>query len=406
MGVAASEVKALESRGATMFRKVAAVGKAAFLGLATAAILVGGASVAMASNFDMHMERVHTQAGASQAEVEALKNKVLSLAYATGQGPEKLAEALYHVESVGYRGAAAMSVLTEASKLATISGASLDETTYGLTSVMQTYGAKAQDAAKWAAFFNGVVGTGDMRMEAFNRAVGTGYFSAAQTFGVSAQSAGAALAFITDRGAHADEAATRLRMTLALMAAPSVKASTLLRAIGLSGGEVKARTDSMTAALKKAHLTTTVLASDLKKPDGLYVALHHLQTALKDSGLSAEAANALLSHAFGGGKSDSTILAMLNNLDTLKSKYVALGHNVKTYGESWKATTEQFSVKVKRLEAGAEALGIKLGNYLIPKIESLVSWLMKAADWASKHKTLVEALAIAIGGALVVAMLA
>jgi TP901 family phage tail tape measure protein len=385
-------------------RQLGAIGKAAFMGLAVGAIAVGAASVHMASNFDATMERVHTQAGASQREVDGLKDGVLRLGYATGQGPTKLADALFHVESVGYRGAAAMSVLTDAAKLATISGANLDDTTYGLTSVMQTFGAKAQDSAKWAAFFNSVVGAGDMRMEAFNKAVGTGYFSAAQTFGVSAQSAGAALAFMTDRGAHADEAATRLRMTIALIAAPSAKAATLLRDIGLKGADVKAATTSMTEALAKAHLTTVSLAADLKKPDGLYVALTHLQSALKASGLSAEAANALLSHSFGGGKSDATILAMLNNLDTLKSKYAAVGKGMGSYAESFKAASDQFQTKMHRLEAGAEALGIKFGNYLIPKIEQVVGWLMQAADWCTKHQTTVEYLAAAIGGVLAVAI--
>ena len=132
-------------------------------------------------------------------------------------------------------------------------------------------------------------------------------FSAAQSFGVSMESAGAALAFLTDRGMGADEASTRLRMSLALMAAPSQKAASLLAAIGMSGGEVKAATSTMTEALQKAGLSTTTLAADLKKPDGIYVALTDLRQHLMDSGLSAEAAAALMSKAFGGGRCTSML---------------------------------------------------------------------------------------------------
>ena len=404
MGAAGAEVETMATRGESRMKRLGAVGKAVATGLAVAAVSIGVASIHQASQFDTYMERVHTQAGATQAEVDRLKSKVIDLGGQTGQAPEALAEALYHVESVGYRGATAMAVLTQASKLATISGANLDDTTYGLTSIMQTYGAKAQDAAKYAAFFNSVVGAGDMKMEAFNRAVGTGYFSAAQTFGVSAQSAGAALAFMSDRGAHADEAATRLRMTLALIAAPSAKAASMLRAIGLSGPAVKASTETMTRALKKAGLTTVSLADDLKKPDGLYLALHHLQDALHKSGLSASAANALLSHAFGGGKSDATILSMLNNLGTLKSKFDAVGHGMGSYGESWKATTQQFSTQVKQLEATVQGLAIKLGNVLIPYVQKGAAELVKFGHFCAQHTTSVKVIAAAVAAFAVTAV--
>src|SRR5215472_8580816 len=249
-----------------------------------AGVVVGAASIDMASKFDRAMELIHTQAGASQKEVDGLKNKVLELAGKTAQSPLKLADALFHIESVGYRGAAALTVLDNAAKLATISGANLDDVTYGLTSIMNSYGAKSNEAAKYAAFFNAVVGAGDMRMQDFAASIGTGFFAAAQSFGVSLQSAGAALVFLTDRGMRADEASTRLRMSLALMAAPSQKAAKLLSAIGLSGPQVVAATDAMTKALDKAGLTTVRLGQDLKKPDGIYVALKDLQDHLKASG--------------------------------------------------------------------------------------------------------------------------
>lgn len=401
---AGGELETLEAKGATRFTKLASIGKAAALGIGVAAIGIGVASVHMASQFDQQMERVHTQAGATQHEVDALKGKVLDLGGATGQAPEKLAEALFHVESVGYRGAGAMNVLTQSAKLATISGANLDDVTYGLTSVMQTYGASTKDAAKWGAFFNSVVGAGDMRMQDFSKAVGTGYFSAAQTFGVGAQDAGAALAFMTDRGQHADAAATHLRMTLALMAAPTAKASKLLGDIGLKGPEIVARTSAMTQALQKAGLSTVKLSADLKKPDGIYVALKDLRDHLMRSGLSAEAAAALLARAFGGGKSSGTIMAMVNNLGVLKSKYEAVGKGTRSYGEAWAATQKQFAVQVKQLEASLEALGIKLGNVLIPKLQAAARWSMSVVQWFEKHKTVAQALAIVVGGVLLVAM--
>ena len=365
---------------------VAKAGKAISLGV----IGVGVASLDAASKFDAAMERIHTQARAPQAEVDALKQKVLDLAGKVGQAPLAIADALYHVESVGYRAAGAMDVVTEASKLAAISGADLETVTYGLTSVMQSYGAKATDAAKYAAFFNSVVGAGDMKMQDFSAAIGTGFFSAAQTFGVSMESAGAALAFMTDRGSSAEESSTRLRMSLALMAAPSAKASKLLIDLGMAGPQVTAATTEMTDALRKAGLTTTTLSEDLRKPDGFFVALTDLKQHLVDSGLSADAASALISHAFGGGRSDAAILGMVNNLAILRSKFDAVNTGVANYGADWTATQQQFQQQWKQAKASVEAMAVSLGNVLIPKVQATVAWF-------EKHKQVTKDLAYLLG---------
>lgn len=403
MQAAGKEVQGLNGMSATGF---ASMGKAAMgVGavMAGAALLVGVTTVKMASDFNAQMERIHTQAGASQTDVEGLKNKVLALAGTVGQGPGKLAEALYHVESAfqGIKQNDAMKILSDGAKLATISGANLDDTIYGLSSVMNTFGAKAQDSAKWAAYFNSVVGAGDMRMQDFNKAVGTGFLDTAQAFGVSAQSAGAALAFMTDRGQHADAAATHLRMSMALMAAPSAKATKILEGLGLTSTEV-ARTHSLLdGALQKSQITYSQLGSDLMKPDGFYVALKHLKSGLMATGMSAGAAAATLSHAFGGGKSDATILSMLNNLDTLKNKYAAVGKGMGSMGESWAKAQEQFSVKVDKAKASAEAFGIQIGEVLLPYAMKFIDWLSKSVTWLTQHAQAAKYAAIAVGVTLV-----
>src|SRR5690242_5262817 len=95
---------------------MAGAGKVAMTALAVGAAAVAYESVKLASSFDQAMELIHTQAGASQAEVEQLKQKVLDLAPAVGMGPEKLAEGLYHVESAGFRGAQALDITAAAAR--------------------------------------------------------------------------------------------------------------------------------------------------------------------------------------------------------------------------------------------------------------------------------------------------
>jgi TP901 family phage tail tape measure protein len=81
-------------------------------------------------------------------------------------------------------------------------------------------------------------GQGNMRMEDLVAALSTGVLPAAKNFGLSLQDVGAALATLTDNGMRADEAATRLRMTFSLVAAPSNKAEEALSMINMASTQL------------------------------------------------------------------------------------------------------------------------------------------------------------------------
>lgn len=358
----------------------------AFLPFSIAAGVGLGIASKAAIDFNQQMEYLHTQAGLSQQDVEGLKDKVLGLAPAVGQGPDKLAEAFYHIASAGngiWSTAQMLDMLKLSAEGAAVGNASLDDTTYSLTSTMASNIKGAQTAAEAMGNLNAIVGAGDMRFQDLNGAISTGIMATAATFGVDIRSMGTALATLTDNGEHADEASTRLRMTMALMAAPSQQAAKLLGDIGMKGPEVKAATDSMTQALQEAHLTTLTLADDLRKPNGIMVALQDLKTHLEQSGLSADAANALLSKSFGGGRTDAAMLTMLQNLDRMDAKYKIIGDNASKFGDSWSAQQDTAAQKMKDFQAQLDVLGVKLGNAFLPTLEQLAKSLGNVADWFS-----------------------
>src|SRR5581483_11811762 len=81
------------------------VGRTA-LGLTAPLIAVGAVAGKMAMSFQQSMELLHTQAGASQQEVNKLSKSVLNLASSgVVQSPQQLSEGLFHLESIGLRGA-------------------------------------------------------------------------------------------------------------------------------------------------------------------------------------------------------------------------------------------------------------------------------------------------------------
>lgn len=325
-----------------------------------------GEAAKQAVTFDQEMEKVHTQAGASQQEVDALTKSVLAMAPVVGSTPEQLAEGLYHIESAGFRGAQALQMLGEAAKGAAIGGANLEDVTQAMVGTMAVGLPDVTNASDAMAYLNEIVGIGDMRMDKLSMAIATGVLPSFKSAGLGMNDFGAALATVTDNVTPADEAATRLRMTVALMSAPSAAAASALAKIGMS---------------------STQMASDMRQPNGLLVAIEDLKQHLDDSNLSIEEQHAVLEKAFGGGKTSGTILTLIDETDRLKSKYEALGtatQRASTYQDAWAAQQQQANQKLKDFQSAVDVAGVKLGNGFLPQLTRLANDLAKLADGFSK----------------------
>lgn len=383
MGIAAAEMGPGSKLEGAM-RGLAAIGVAA--GAAVAAI--GTYAVHAASQFDASMERVHTQAGASQAEVERLKASVLDLAGPVAQSPNELALGLYHIESAGFRGAQALDMLKAAAQGATIGNANLEDVSQAMIATMASGIKGVGSAADAMALLNTTVGIGDMKMEQLAKAMATGILPSARIAGIGFSDVAAALATVTDNATPADETATRLRMTFAMLGAPTKAAAGHLAAMGISA---------------------TQLATDMRQPNGLLVALEDLRAHMDKmkGGFTGIPAQQALVRAFGGGRSSGTIMTLLTQIDRLKTKYAELGtasSRSAQYQDAWSKTQETFAYKVNALKATLEELAVRLGNMLIPVIEKLVGWLLIGVRWLEKHKAVAQALGGALMGVLVVAV--
>src|SRR6266536_2034326 len=376
-GVAKAEMSSFEAATTRM----AAAGKVA-MGMAVVGMAaIAFESVKLGAAFDQTMELIHTQAGASQSEVDGLKGKVLDLAAAVGIGPEKLAQGLYHIESTGLRDAAALDVLNASAKLTAIGLADLDTVTYSMSGVMSTGLKDVRNAADATAYLNQIVGMGDMKMQQLAAAIGTGALPAFKSAGLGLMDFGAALATVSDNSTPPEEGATRLRMTVSLLASPSHEAAKALGEIGLS---------------------STQLANDLQQPNGLLVAVMDLKHHLEASGKTAVEQNQIIERAFGGGRTSSTIQTLLLESDRLKDKYHELGDassRAAKFNEAWNSQQRQFSQQLHQVGAELQVVGVKVGEFLIPYIQ-------RSTEWLSKHTEVVKIAALVIGGILVAAMVA
>lgn len=332
---------------------------------------IAAESVKMAMNFQQSMELLVTNAGVSQSAIAGLSSAILAMSGQVGQSPEDLATAMYHIASAGqgvWSAAQQLDILKTAAEGAAIGQASLDDTTYALTSALASNVKGASDASQMMATLVAIVGSGDMHMQDLNAAIGTGFLGTAAAFGVSIQSVGAALATLGDNGEQGAAAATRLRMMMSLMASPSAAAAKVLGDLGLTTEEVSTATGTMSQVFQETGLTTTKLADDLQQPDGITVAIQDLQSHLEDAGMTASQTDTVLAKAFGGGRTDAALLQLLQNTDRLNQKFQDINASTGNFATDW--AEQQATMKQQWDDAwsGIEADMVKLGVEIMPDV--------------------------------------
>lgn len=364
---ASAESAAASSSLTSRLKKVGpaatAVGKQTAKGLkygAVAAVGLGVAAAKMSIDFTHSMGQISEQAGATKSEVEKLKGEVLDLAKKSIFSPNDLAQGLFHIESVGIRGAKAMKTLNAAQKLATVGNADLETTTYAMVSAQETGIKGTKNLTKEIGLLNAIVGTGDLRMEDLTAALSSGILPTAKSFGLSLRDVGAALDVMTARGVPAQQAATRLRMTFSLLGAQTDKAKGALSSIGIEEGKL----------------------GEVLQKKGLIPAVQLLADKLKNAGDKAAQAQ-VLTEAFGGGKSSATIMTLVQNVDDLGQRYDTLGKNAGNFNEKLKEAKDEPINKLKTAWSNVQVLLINLGSKIVP---SVVDGFTKVVDIVTDDK--------------------
>lgn len=326
--------------------------------LPLAAIIAAAFAVKADTTFSADLTRIQTQAGATAQQVAEVRKETLALAPTVGIGPDKLADGFYHLYSAGFQGAQALDIETAAAKEARIGNADLGTTVQALIGLEAAHIKGITSAGQAVTVLNTIVGNGDLKLQDLAKSLGTGAVAASAIFGLSIQDLGGALDTLTDNTVKPQEAMTRLRMTIALIGAPSGAAVKSLGDIGLGA---------------------TTLGDDLRKPQGLVTALTDFENHLKSSGESATQQAATLAHIFGGGRSSGAVDILINEMDRLKTKtdalYAATASGSKVFDASWATTEATTKQKLASLGAGFQVLAIDVGHDLQGPVNGFLNLL-------------------------------
>ena len=345
---------------------------------------LGYFSAKAAINFQAAMEQIHTQAGASQSEVDAMSKSVLGMTRTMqyAQGPQDLAKGLYHIESIGLRGKTALDALKIASQGAAVGGTNLEDTATALGAAMKATGGNAGDLTHLMGTLNGIVGAGNMRMADLVQALGTGAVPAFENAGLTIKDFGGALAVLVDQGYQASSASAQMATALHFLYDPSAKANKALASMGMSA---------------------TQMAADLHQPQGLLVALRDLHSHLAN--LSPVDAEQKLGAILPGGRG-RVFLTLLRSLDLYQGKLDRVGKTSNSLTEDIRRTHETAAFKIKAAWSGIQGAMVQFGATLLPIIATvlppLVHLLTGLFDWLRKLPGPVKDFGVAFAGFLLV----
>lgn len=406
-------MSAAEARAKTASQKMSLTGQRMTKYLSLPIAAVGYAAVKSSLNFEQSMTQVSTQAGLPIKNVKALSETILNMAKKTTQGPNELAKAMYHVQSVmGNTPSMAkkLDILSQATKLSQIGSSDMEETTTALAAAIRTGIPGVNGYGEAWKNINGIVGAGNMRMQDFVNAVGTGVLPVAKLAGLTLKDVGAAMAVFTDEGMNASEGMTRFRTSLMMMQAPSDKAQKNMKKMGLSGEAIgkQIRTNGFVPTIKLLHDKMEAFAKGVgekgtkmwRKPN----------EAINDylNRVGKTKAFATFAKAFGGSRTAGTLMLLVNQAGLLDQKMKQITKTASNSDKALAASSKTSMNQLKKAWSSVQVALIKFGAALTPVVLGAAKALARIADAFSKlpkpvqHTIAMFALGLAVMGPLMI----
>jgi TP901 family phage tail tape measure protein len=417
-----TELKKVEREGGGSMKQLGAVGKAALLGVGVAAAAAAVKTVHMAADFQTQMTRVRTGAGELAKNMDTVSRGVLTMAGQVGESTKDLTSGLYMVESAGFHGRNALDVLRVSAMGAKVGAADLATVTDAVTTAMNAYNLQSSDAAKntqnTTDVMNALVGTeaeGKTNMEALAGSMSK-ILPVSAAAGVGLNEVLGAMATMTSQGTSADVAATYLRQTIGNLSNPTGKAAQAMRGLGLDSFKVSqnlgkkglgSTLDMLTDAIAKHTKHGAVMIDTLKKASKNTT---EFQKALANLSPDQKTYIGALAQMVGGTKSMMGALQLTgSHAKNFKDNVAGISKHVKDGGKSvegWADVQKTFNQRMSEFKGSTEAIGISIGQVLLPYATKMLAWLSKGVTWLTKHKTAAYALAGVIGGILVIGLTA
>jgi len=287
LGSASKKLDAFGTKIATLGAKMVA------LGAAIGAPMVAGLKVA--SDFGDEMAFVSTMLTESDMSkfMPDFTNQVRDLSVAFGESTDTISRGLFDILSASIDASQAAGVLVVSMKAAQAGFTTTAVSADAITTILNSYGLNANEAASVSDFLFAVVKRGKTTFEELGPAIGM-VASTAASAGISLEEMGAALSTMTRNGVRTNVAVTALNAIIATFLSPQEQAITAAKRFGIQLNTTTLKTIGLEGVLKKLSKATTEQVSAVfrnrRAIRGILPMLNDMKGFTKDVGIQMDRA--------------------------------------------------------------------------------------------------------------------
>lgn len=334
-------------------------GKAADLVKQMAMMATGGGILAFGKNvvettrsFEDGMARVQAVTNATQAEFQVMEQEALKWGSTYRYTATEAANSLENLTRNGLSAQQATEALSPTLQLAQANTIGLAEAADITTNVMNGFGLDVKDMGRVNDVLSSTAAHSatniSMLAEAEKNAAPFGH-----SLGQSIEEVNAALGVLADVGIKGSDAGTAIRMVLMGLASPTAKQQKAFKQLGVDISESSLRSEGLTKTLEK----------------------------LRDSGVMKAANSAELLGDIFGRRVAPQAMALLNNIDGLKTKLDILNNSQGTTERMFKQSYSELSNSLYGVQSAWESLQITLGKTTDNPLVTFTESIRKGILW-------------------------
>lgn len=338
-------------------------GKAADLVKQMAMMATGGGIVAFGKkviettrNFEDGMARVQSVTNATQAEFQMMEQEALKWGSNTRYTATEAANSLENLTRNGLSAQQATEALGPTLQLAQANTIGLAEAADITTNVMNGFGLEVKDMGRVNDVLSSTAAHSatniSMLAEAEKNAAPFGH-----SLGQSIEEVNASLGVLADVGIKGSDAGTAIRMVLMGLASPTTKQQKAFKQLGLDISESSLRSEGLTKTLEK----------------------------LRDSGVMKAANSAELLGDIFGRRVAPQAMALLNNIDGLKTKLNILNNSQGTTARMFEQSYSELSNSLYGVQSAWENLQITLGKTTDNPLVTFTESIRKGILWITMN---------------------
>lgn len=338
-------------------------GKAADLVKQMAMMATGGGIVAFGKkviettrNFEDGMARVQAVTNATQAEFQMMEQEALKWGSTTRYTATEAANSLENLTRNGLSATEATAALGPTLQLAQANTIGLAEAADITTNVMNGFGLEVKDMGRVNDVLSSTAAHSATNIsqlaEAEKNAAPFGH-----SLGQSIEEVNASLGVLADVGIKGSDAGSAIRMVLMGLASPTAKQQKAFKQLGIDISESSLRSEGLTKTLEK----------------------------LRDSGVMKAANSAELLGDIFGRRVAPQAMALLNNIDGLKTKLDILNNSQGTTERMFKQSYSELSNSLYGVQSAWENLQITLGKTTDNPLVTFTESIRKGILWITMN---------------------